>query len=110
MSLWKRIFGDGQRREEPVESRPGNEPPYRLLNDRSSDTSLVFWVKNEADANNPSFINTMLLATMRGPERSRLNPLFALALADPDTKTTFATFPSNQSGWELHIQCERPGA
>lgn len=41
--------------------------PYQLLDDRSSDTSLVFWVKNETDANSPAFINDVILATMRGP-------------------------------------------
>lgn len=82
--------------------------PYQLLDDRSSDTSLVFWVKNETDANSPAFINAVILATMRGPERSRINPLFALALSNPGTKTTFAAFPANKGGWELHIKCERP--
>lgn len=85
-----------------------DEQPYQLLDDRSSDTSLVFWVKYEADANSPAFINAMLLATMRGPERSRINPLFAVALAAPGTKTTFAAFPAKKDGWELHIKCERP--
>ena len=85
-----------------------DEQPYQLLGDKSSDTSLVFWVKNETDANSPALINAMILATMRGPERSRINPLFALALANPGTKTTFAAFPAKQAGWELHIKCERP--
>ena len=106
MSIWKRLFGDGQRIEEPVKPRPKDEQPYQLLDDRSSDTSMVFWVKNETDANSPAFINAMLLATMRCPERSRINPLFALALANPGTKTTFAAFPAKKGGWELHIKCE----
>ena len=84
------------------------EQPYRLLDDKSSATSLVFWVKSETDANNPEFINAMLLATMRGPERSRIPVLFSLALSNPGTRTTFAALPAKQGGWELQIKCERP--
>jgi hypothetical protein len=84
------------------------EKPYRMLDDRSSATTLVFWVKNETDANDPAFINAMLLETMRGPDRTRINPLFSLALSKPSTHTSFAVFPAKQGGSELHIKCESP--
>jgi hypothetical protein len=85
------------------------EQRYRLLDDKSSATSLVFWVKNEADANDPAFINAMLLETMRGPDRTRIPVLFSLALSSPRTNTTFGSFPAPQGGWELHINCDSPG-
>jgi len=84
------------------------EQTFRLLDEKSSATTIVFWVKNEADANDPAFINAMLLQTMRGPERTKIPVLFSLALSNPRTNTTFGAFPSPEGGWELQIRCETP--
>ena len=81
---------------------------YKLLDEKSTETLLVFWVKSETNANSQEFINSMILATTRGPERSRISPLLWFAISNPRTATTFAAFPAKQGGWELHIKCESP--